>query len=403
MNVQLNQHSKETCDPIYRKTLALSANSETTHAIVATPTIRPIYVWDLVLPCGHTPPDSQGNTRFNEDEIPKEYRYLLETLQEVSPPIPGPKQATRIQIPTIRVDAPIVQGDGWEQLKKGVGQRIGSVNPGELGNIVLCAHNDIYGELFRYLDQLNKGDEIIIYTQENKYTYSVTSVQPVDPTLVDVMLSFPKRTLTLISAYPYLVDNMRVVVKAELQSSIPDPNPKEIRVGIVSGHSGNDSGSVCLDGNGQVTLTEADINLNIAALVQQKLLGLGYDVDLLREFDPRLLGYKSDALISIHNDSCEYINDQATGFKVVSSINNTDTEKHLVSCLVDKYGSTTGLVFHSGSTTFDMTGYHTFSEVDRSTPIVIIEAGFLKLDHNFLTQQTNTVANGIAKGIICFK
>ena len=65
------------------------------------------------------------------------------------------------------------------------------------------------------------------------------------------------------------------------------PQP-QLRIGIVAGHSGNDSGAVCVDGNGTVTLTEADVNLEIAAIVQQKLIEAGYQVDLLNEFDTRL-------------------------------------------------------------------------------------------------------------------
>ena len=39
-------------------------------------------------------------------------------------------------------------------------------------------------------------------------------------------------------------------------------------------------------------------------------------VDVLDEFDPRLNGYRALLLLSIHADSCDYINDEATGFKV---------------------------------------------------------------------------------------
>ena len=133
-------------------------------------TMQPIYVFDLVLPCGHTPPDNQGNTRPNESEIPENYRYLMLTPQVISTLPATTKQAVRIQIPAIHVDAPIVQGDSWEQLKKGVGQRIGSVYPGDLGNIVLCAYNDIYGEIFRYLDQLKRGMKLL-YIQRKTVIY----------------------------------------------------------------------------------------------------------------------------------------------------------------------------------------------------------------------------------------
>jgi sortase A len=42
---------------------------------------------------------------------------------------PSPEQAVRIQIPAINVDAPVIQGEGWEQLKKGVGQHAGHTQP----------------------------------------------------------------------------------------------------------------------------------------------------------------------------------------------------------------------------------------------------------------------------------
>jgi len=119
---------------------------------------------------------------------------------------PGPKQAIRIQIPAIQVDAPVVQGVGWDQLKKGVGQYIGSANPGQTGNLVLSGHNDVYGEVFRRLDELEPGDTIIIFTINRQYVYIVSGRQIVEP------------TLTLISCYPYLIDNKRIVVFAKLQN-----------------------------------------------------------------------------------------------------------------------------------------------------------------------------------------
>jgi len=48
-------------------------------------------------------------------------------------------------------------------------------------------------------------------------------------------------------------------------------SPPQLRIGIVAGHSGNDSGAVCMDGGGNVTLTEADVNLKIAAMFQEQL------------------------------------------------------------------------------------------------------------------------------------
>lgn len=178
----------------------------------------------------------------------------------------------------------------------------------------------------------------------------------------------------------------------------------QLRIGIVAGHSGNDSGAVCVDGNGNVTLTEADVNLKIAALVQEKLIQKGFSVDLLREYDSRLNGYRALAVVSIHNDSCEYINDEATGFKVAAALNTNDLNRanRLTACLVDRYQHTTGMSFHAGSITSDMREYHSFREIDPSTVAAIIETGFLNLDREILTKHTDLVAEGVAEGILCF-
>jgi sortase A len=198
--------------------LLRSLNAEVAAALnPETPTPTPL-VMAVVLPSGHTPPDAQGNTRPNEAEIPAHLRPMVQSLANIPVPTPAPDQAVRLQIPRLNVDAPVVQGDGWEQLKKGVGQHIGSANPGQDGNVVLTAHNDVYGELFRYLDQLQPGDEVIVYTQQRQHVYVVDRTALVEPTAVEVMASTGSPTVTLISCYPYLIDKQRIVVFARLQN-----------------------------------------------------------------------------------------------------------------------------------------------------------------------------------------
>jgi N-acetylmuramoyl-L-alanine amidase len=62
----------------------------------------------------------------------------------------------------------------------------------------------------------------------------------------------------------------------------------------------------------------------------------------------------------------------------------------------------TGLTFHAGSITSDMREYHAFREIDPSTVAAIIETGFLNLDREILTKQTDRVAAGVVGGILCF-
>src|SRR6185369_4757922 len=93
---------------------------------------------------------------------------------------------------------------------------VNNVNPGDpSGNLVLAAHNDVYGEYFRYLDTLVVGDQFTIQTRTHVYTYQVTGFDIVAPTDVHVMENTDHPTATLISCYPYQVDDHRYVVYAD--------------------------------------------------------------------------------------------------------------------------------------------------------------------------------------------
>lgn len=182
--------------------------------MTATPLITAV-----VLPGGHMPPVAGQEVQQNEAEIPEHLRPLMQSYANLPVPTPGPQQATRMQIPAINVDAPVVQGDGWEQLKKGIGQHIGTADPGKSGNLVVSAHNDVFGQLFRNLDQLKEGDIVVVYTPQQAFTYKVTGKKIVEPTDVSVMDPTSDSTLTLISCYPYMVDNKRIVITAVLQDN----------------------------------------------------------------------------------------------------------------------------------------------------------------------------------------
>ena len=171
------------------------------------------------------------------------------------------------------------------------------------------------------------------------------------------------------------------------------------KIGIVVGHRGSDSGAVCSNG-----LTELEVNSNVATFAQMKLIDMGYDVELLDEFDPRLKDYQAGLLLSIHADSCDYINDSATGFKVAAALSETKSENsnRLVQCIADRYANITGLRYHYQSVTNDMTRYHAFSEIDPNTTAGIIEIGFLNLDQEILTSNPELLADGIVAGIKCY-
>lgn len=194
-------------------------NQQVAALFIEAPTTSPTPILSVVvLPSGHTPPRDGQAARPNTAEIPAHLRPQVQSYNAaLSIPTPSPQQARSIQIDALDVRAPIVQGVDWEALKRGVGQHIGSANPGEEGNLVLAGHNDIFGEVFRYLDQLESGDEIVVHTDGQSFTYLVTASFVVEPTQVEVMNPTPDATLTLISCYPYLIDNQRIIVQAALQ------------------------------------------------------------------------------------------------------------------------------------------------------------------------------------------
>ncbi len=184
-------------------------------------------------------------------------------------------------------------------------------------------------------------------------------------------------------------------------ASFPSPTPRpRPAIGIVAGHSGGeDPGAVCTDG-----LTEVSINLDVATRVKEKLTAAGYDVDLLTEFDDRLSGYTGLALVSIHADTCAFIDDNATGFKVAAA-SGDDTQqrsRRLADCITSRYQQTTSLRFHPGSVSSHMTSYYVFDEINPSTAAAIIEVGFLNLDRQILTQQPDLLAEGVAQGVLCY-
>jgi len=175
------------------------------------------------------------------------------------------------------------------------------------------------------------------------------------------------------------------------------PTPHIPRIGIIAGHAGSDSGAICPDG-----LQEVDVNREIARRVVALLLQRGWEADLLEEFDVRLNGYKADALLSIHADSCNVPG--KSGFKIARAEASylPGSEDRMVDCISQHYEAQTGLEFDPYTITYDMTRYHAYYEIDHTTPAAIIEAGFLLDDREILTQRPEAVAQGIVDGLICF-
>ncbi len=184
-------------------------NREVAEALEGGQAATPAATAVTVLPGSSLPPGSEGR-------VPNPYQHLVEPGASIPIPTPGPRQASRLVVPAIDVDAPVVEGDGWEELKMGAGHRTGSANPGERGNMVISGHNDVYGEIFRRLEDTKIGDEVVVYAGDTPYSYVVVATMVVEPSEVSLLEPTPNATLTLITCHPYMIDTHRFVAIAEL-------------------------------------------------------------------------------------------------------------------------------------------------------------------------------------------
>jgi len=149
-------------------------------------------------------------------EIPTHVQAWISPAPAQPVPAPAAAPPTRIVIPSIGVDAPVAEGTDWESLKYQVGHHPGTAHPGQRGNMVLAAHNDVYGELFRYLPDVPVGEIVTVYATQQAYRYRITERRIILPDQGEVMLPTTGPTLTLISCHPYLIDTHRIVLFGEL-------------------------------------------------------------------------------------------------------------------------------------------------------------------------------------------
>lgn len=207
----------------------------------------------------------------------------------------------------------------------------------------------------------------------------------------------------------FIADDVRTGLSIAIATSAATPIPTHLptpnwarRIGVVAGHRGpeNDPGAVCPDG-----LTEAEINFDVAQRVVQMLRGLGYTVDLLDEFDPRLDGYQAAALVSIHSNTCQPFGGEiVSGFLIAAPearVSARGSDDILVECIAGTYAEATGLERHPG-VTVDMSDYHTFREIHALTPAAIIELGFMLADRELLTERREDLAKAITDGVRCY-
>lgn len=127
-----------------------------------------------------------------------------------------------LRIPRLGADYKyaIVEGVGPEELRKGPGHYPGTALPGQIGNFVISGHRTTYAAPFKKIDELRRGDEIVVDAAEARYTYRVDRKEIVDPTdlaVIDPVPRHPSRrpskaVITMTTCHPEYSARQRLIV-----------------------------------------------------------------------------------------------------------------------------------------------------------------------------------------------
>ena len=113
----------------------------------------------------------------------------------------------------------VVQGFGEKDLARGPGHAPRSGLPGEWGNCVIAAHNNVYGSWFSRVGDLRSGSKIELRTPEASYEYLVLGISTVSESDYTVLqppshAQAPPRLTLITCTVPHSA--YRVIVTAEM-------------------------------------------------------------------------------------------------------------------------------------------------------------------------------------------
>ena len=124
-----------------------------------------------------------------------------------------------INIPKMNIELPILLGANSSNMLKGAvhltetSYPIGGINT----NSVIAGHRG-YGRatLFRHIEKLEVGDEIVIKNFKEELTYVVYDIKIIEPDDVsELKVKNGEDIITLITCHPYRVNSHRYIVKAK--------------------------------------------------------------------------------------------------------------------------------------------------------------------------------------------
>jgi sortase A len=123
----------------------------------------------------------------------------------------------RIAIPALGADFVVVQGTDTASLRKGPGHYPSTTFPGLPGTVAIAGHRTTYLAPFRRVDDLKRGDRIVLTMPYGRFTYRVQRDQVVDPDALWVTRDVGYQRLVLSACHPLYSAAQRIIVFARLE------------------------------------------------------------------------------------------------------------------------------------------------------------------------------------------
>lgn len=162
-------------------------------------------------------PEPQTNTMdytiadFVEDQTSKDTKAIIDRQQIIG----------KITCDKIGIEYIVVEGADRDNIRATIGHIKGTAGLGGKGNCVLAGHRGgYYGTFFKNIDQLTKGDVVVVTDLYNRnYYYEVYEQQVVEADALWICEPVEgKNTLTLLSCEDH--GTKRRIVRCQLKNSI---------------------------------------------------------------------------------------------------------------------------------------------------------------------------------------
>ncbi len=152
------------------------------------------------------------------------------------PPVQG-KPIAGLYIPKFDKEWIVVEGVTQKDIRYAPGHYPESALPGQVGNFSVAGHRN--RATFWRLDELRKGDPILVEGRDEWYVYQVTDNLIVKPSQVEVVAPVPgqpgqkptKRMLTLTTCNPKFDNYERLIIHAELTRTQPKSEGRPAELG----------------------------------------------------------------------------------------------------------------------------------------------------------------------------